>query len=216
MNKNIPFQKHEVEEYEKKRYRGIDQKIVHSRENALISRIIKQTGENSGFILDLPCGYGRFSGLLKDFGFSVISSDLSFFMISRAVNRSLRRDAVKSGVVSDAKKGLPFLDQSFPLIFSMRFFHHLHDSQDRISILREFARVSAEWVVLSFYRFNSLHRLQLKLRKKVSGGSTRIKMITLDEFRDEIREAGLRLNKTVSLFRGIHAQQFALLQKIRT
>jgi SAM-dependent methyltransferase len=213
----MTFEKHEVEDYEKKRYRSWDQKLVHSRENRLLERLLETVGICTGKALDLPCGYGRFSGLLNDKGFTPLNCDLSFFMVERAnAKRQFGIASRSPGVVADAVKGLPFKDESFSLVFSMRFFHHLHESCDRKRVLEEFHRVSGKWLLVSYYQTNALHCLQRKLRRKVKKSPTRIKMISRQDFRAEAGSVGFDVEKIYSLFRGLHAQRIALLKKAKT
>ena len=213
---NVPFEKHEVADYERKRYRGLDQRIVHGRETRILRkmlrRIRRETDDDSLRALDLPCGYGRFSHLLQEEGFSPLNSDLSLSMVERAGEKHAGLGKIP-GVVADAKQGLPFERDAFFLLFSMRFFHHLHNKSDREAILREFSRVTSRWVILSFYKRNSLHVLQRKLRRRVMKKKTRIKMVPRKEFYQEIRDAGLNIIKVSPLFRGIHAHHVALLKK---
>jgi len=214
MDKNKPFKKHEVEDYERKRYRGIDQKIVHVREQRILEKILRKTGKYSMRVLDLPCGYGRFSGLMLKKGFSLVSSDVSFYMVKRAEEHSKLYDQSSvSGVVADAKQGLPFKQEVFDLLFSMRFFHHIHEKKERKFILKEFFYVSSECVVLSYYQMNFLHILQRKFRKKLKKSRTQIKMISRREFREEVEDAGFSIVKIFPLFRGIHSQHIAFLEK---
>ena len=213
------FKKHEVEDYERKRYRGIDQRFVHGREMRILRKILRsvkvnsQRGEtDSQRALDIPCGYGRFSSLLHVNGFSLVSSDLSFHMVKRAVDRDDNPESIP-GVVADAKQGLPFKPDRFFLLFSMRFFHHLHEKEDREAVLKEFGRVTSGWMVLSYYQRNWLHLLQRKVRKRVLKKKTKIKMISRREFQEEIKGAGFEVAKVFPLFRGIHAHHIALLRK---
>ena len=213
---NVPFEKHEVADYERKRYRGLDQRLVHGRETRILRRMLRKirrdTDNDSLRALDLPCGYGRFSHLLQEEGFSPLNSDLSFHMVERASEKHPDSDKIP-GVVADAKQGLPFERDAFFLLFSMRFFHHLHDKKDREAILKEFSRVTSNWMILSFYKRNSLHVIQRKLRRRVMKKKTRIKMVPRKEFYQEIRDADLSIIKVIPLFRGIHAHHIALLKK---
>ncbi len=63
-----PFHKHEVEEYERKRYQGLDQRIVNTREQSILKKFLEQITKKKDLALDLPCGYGRFSKLLRGQG----------------------------------------------------------------------------------------------------------------------------------------------------
>ncbi len=213
---NVPFQKHEVKDYERKRYRGLDQKLVHGREMRILRKMLRrirlEKDNDSLRALDLPCGYGRFSHLLQEERFSPVNSDLSFHMVERAGEKHANPDKIQ-GVVADAKQGLPFQRGVFSIVFSMRFFHHLHDKEDREAILKEFSRVTSDWAILSFYQRNALHVLQRKLRSRVMKKKTRIKMIPRKEFYQGIEDAGLNIVKVIPLFRGIHAHHIALLKK---
>ena len=160
------FKKHEVEDYERKRYRGLDQRLVHGRERRILRKILHKVGPSSLPVLDIPCGYGRFSRQLKNKGFSLVSSDLSFHMVKRAKEKHEHPGGVL-GVVVDAKQGLPFKRDVFFLLLSMRFFHHVHEKEEREAILKKFFRVSSDWVVLSYYQKNLLHILQRRLRRRI-------------------------------------------------
>ena len=211
---NTPFEKHEVEEYERKRYRGVDQRLVHRREGRLLRKLLYKIGKGPLRVLDIPCGYGRFSNILLDRGISLVSSDLSFHMVKRAREKSDQlHSRFLSGIVADAKQGLPFKKGSFSLLLSMRFFHHVHEKEEREFILKEFSRAASGWVILSYYQRNLLHILQRKLRRRIKRSRTRIKMIPRKEFYKEVEGAGLRVVKISPLLRGIHAHHIALLKK---
>jgi len=212
-----PFQKQEVADYERRRYRGIDQRIVHRREVSILKSLLRQAGEtvtvsSRGLALDAPCGYGRFSALLVESGFLPVNCDLSLAMVESALRKGAGR-SIPMGIVANITAGLPFRAGAFPLILSMRFFHHLHSSEDRRSVLGEFARTSAGGLIVSFYQANALHRVQRKLRRIFKRSKTRIKMITRREFKQEIGEAGFEIVCVVPLFKGIHAHHIALLRK---
>jgi SAM-dependent methyltransferase len=213
----IPFQENEVADYERRRYRGIDQKIVHRREIRILRKMLRATeagppADRRALALDAPCGYGRFSGLLIEAGYRPVSCDLSLAMVKRArAKDAVSRDPM--GVVANVVRGLPVRDGAFPLVFSLRFFHHLHHPEERRAALNEFARTGSGWLILSFYRANILHQAQRALRRRVKRTKTRIKMISGREFAAEAAAAGFRVVGVSPLFRGIHAHHIALLKK---
>ena len=218
---NKTFDRPGVADYEKRRYRGLDQRLVDTREKHILRRILrglKKKGgpawerEGAALILDAPCGYGRFSRLLLGAGVRLVSSDLAFPMVERAVeNRESRRHI--GGVTADFRRGLPFKSGAFEYVFSMRLFHHLHVGEDREAVLQEFARIAKEGVLLSFYRVKGLHVLQRKLRRFFRRTQRTIKMVPEKTFAKEAASAGLRVERVVPLFRGIHAQHIAVLKK---
>jgi SAM-dependent methyltransferase len=213
----VPFQEHEVADYERRRYRGFDQRIVHRREVRILKKALRLLGAEPpaglrALALDAPCGYGRFSWLLLEAGYRPVSCDLSLAMVRRA----RVKDPVSPnpmGVVANVTQGLPVRDGAFPLVFSLRFFHHLHRPEERQAALAEFARAGSGWLILSFYRANVLHRAQRALRRRVKRSKTRIKMITGREFGQETTGAGFRVVRVFPLFRGLHAHHIALLKK---
>ena len=225
---NRTFRRDEVRDYERRRYRGLDQRLVDRRERRITRRLLAAAlskAERSGprgeaqvsppLVLDVPCGYGRLAGLVLDERARLVAADLSLHMVERALQNLGGRGSSEqraAGVVADLTKGLPFRGGAFDAALVMRLFHHLHRSEDRRAVLAELARVSRGPVVLSFYRMNRLHVLQRKLRKVLKGKAYEIRMITGRMFREEVEAAGLWVIRVVPLFRGLHAQHIALLE----
>jgi SAM-dependent methyltransferase len=210
-----PFSREGVRDYERRRYRGLDQRLVHARETRLSRKLLSTVDERSrgriaagGAVLDLPSGYGRFSSLLSEAGARLFNADLSFEMVWRAAERSGR-----PGVVADAKRGLPFRSRSFAVVFSMRFFHHIHDPEERKAVLAEFSRVSEGWAIVSYYRTNALHKAQRALRRLVKKNPRKIKLVDGRIFRAEAVASGWDVVRERALFRGLHAARLVLLRK---
>jgi SAM-dependent methyltransferase len=190
--------------------------LVHRRETRILERLLGRIASEPGNVLDIPCGYGRFSNLLGNKGWRLASCDYSFSMVKRARESGEESRLQKNwGIVADAKKGLPFKENTFPILLCMRFWHHVHDPAERRAILRFFSDVTSGWVILSFYKVNALHRIQRRFRRKLKKSPTRIKMIAEAEFYSEIEDAGFECLEVTPLFPGIHAQHVALLQKIK-
>jgi len=213
-SQRIFFKDREVLDYEKKRYRGFDQKIVDWREKRIAGRMLKQDKGSAKRILDIPCGYGRFSEFLAKNSVYLISADLSFSMVKRAMENRFSSGIDKgSGTACDAVEGLPFKAEIFDGIFSLRFFHHLHEREQRIHVLKEFFRVSSSWVIISFYSLNSLHKAQRRIRKMAGKSRAHINMMSKKDFIGEAREAGFYVEKICPLIKGLHSQHMVLLKK---
>jgi len=235
MSSSSKFTRAGVRDYESRRYRSLDQRIVHAREIKLIGKMLALAAENrvagsaprrnspSRTALDLPCGYGRFTPTLRELGYDVVSADLSFEMARRAAENAAAFGAASGGaparagtwfpaVAANAGR-LPFRPGVFDLIFSIRFFHHVHQPEDRARILREFHRASAGYVLVSFYRMNGLHVLQRRLRRLFGKSRTNIKMIEPGIFEKTAESAGFETIRVYPLFRGLHAYHLALLKK---
>ena len=217
-----PFDRPGVADYEKRRYRGLDQRFVDRRERRLLSRAFASlrarapeawAGPNGPLILDAPCGYGRFTGLILGEGARLVSADLAFPMVERALEK---RNDVRhlGGAAADLRGRLPFKPAAFDYIFSMRLFHHLHASEDRRTVLREFARVASGGVVMSFYRFRGVHALQRRIRRLLTGARREIKMVPGAMFEREAADAGFAVDKIYPIFRGVHAQHIVVLRRM--
>ena len=216
MDKNKPsFTSKGVIDYEARRYRGWDQRLVHSREIRILEKALSHAAEGCGPALDLPCGCGRFTGLLLEQGWQPVNADYSIEMVRRALDRSRSLHQIP-GIVADAKANLPFRENSFDLILAMRFFHHVHDSDELLSILTEFARVSKDWIIASYYKANALHRLQRWFRGKAVKGQTRIKTRSQEEMKTLASLAGLRIVRVYPMIRGLHSQHILLLSRARS
>ncbi len=216
-----PFDRPGVADYERRRYRGLDQKLVDRRERRLLRRAFARLRDldpdawavgDGPLILDAPCGYGRFTGLILGEGARLVSADLARPMVERALEG---RDGARhiGGATADLRGGLPFKPAAFGYVFSMRLFHHLHASEDRRAVLAEFARVASGGVVMSFYRFRGLHAFQRRLRRLFKPSHRDIKMVAGETFALEAADAGFVIDKIYPLFRGLHAQHIVVLRR---
>ena len=111
-------------------------------------------------------------------------------------------------VVMDIRR-LPFKANAVEATFTMRLFHHGFARDEMAGILKELARVARRWVILSYYRHNPLHAFFRRLK----GFSSRIKMMTEEEFQSELKSLPLtvRLRRPVLPF--LHAQTIVVLEK---
>lgn len=97
-------------------------------------------------LLDLPCGTGRLSGLLLDAGLDYTGADLSPSMLE--VAREKWKDRPEAKFQQADGEALPFADDAFDAVLSVRFFN-LVPSEPRRRILKEMRRVSRRWLVVA-------------------------------------------------------------------
>lgn len=195
----------DAQKYAEKRYATPDQRHVHQKESQAVLKLLKELRFRD--VLDVPCGYGRFTRLFLDLGAQVVCADLSREMLEVARKRLFPFKPAPL-VVADIR-ALPFDQGSFDLVFCMRLLQHMEKSEDRMAALAEMARVTRRWVLVSFYRTNPWHRLVRGLR----GMESRITMIPEDTFREEARAARLRVVRLIKPLGFYHAQTLALLGK---
>jgi len=234
------FSRPQVEDYEKRRYRGLDQRIVDWKERRAVRRCligildrggtsaigIRRDDIGGAIVLDAPCGYGRMLEIAAEAagrGGLLLCADISEAMVARAKARAGAASEARSNSGGDAPKiagfaadivaGLPLKPGAADVVLSLRLFHHLHRAEDRAAALTEFARVARYGAVVSFYRENRLHALQRKLRARIKGARYEVRMLEGRLFKTEAEAAGFRVVAVEALFRGIHAQRYAVLEK---
>lgn len=201
-----------VEYYESKRYKSSLQKRVDRRERSLLAELIERYAGRGGSALDVPSGYGRIVPVLRALDYRLVLVDISDDMVNFVKERDdLGPDArVFQG---DLLKGLALGDGELDLACSIRLFQHLHTPEWRVAALRELARVSKRWVILTFYDAGSLHRYSKQLLSKLRNKPVRVKMIPRALFAEEAGQAGLAVREFRGMLPRVHAQTFAVLER---
>ncbi|MFO1052825.1 MAG: methyltransferase domain-containing protein [Planctomycetota bacterium] len=122
------------------------------REVVLLDRV--WPGRVGDVVLDVPCGRGRFAEFARARGAAWIGADRSRAMLAAA------RDAEPAaGFASVDATALPFADRAVDGVVTFRFLHHVDDEAAR-RVCQEAARVSARFVVVTFFHPVSAHALQ--------------------------------------------------------
>ncbi|MFB6303400.1 MAG: class I SAM-dependent methyltransferase [Haloferacaceae archaeon] len=135
-----------AQEYEAKRFsRG--GRLIDRRERRAVLDGIAPVDERE--ILEIACGTGRFTVMLAERGADVVGLDISAAMLGQG-----REKAQRAGVDDrieflrgDAAR-LPFPNDSFDVVFAMRFFH-LADTPAKF--LAEMARVARDRVLFDTF-----------------------------------------------------------------
>lgn len=117
-----------VRRYEAQRFGGASGRWVNRRELALLRALLPPGGP----VLDLACGTGRISRLLRARGETVVGVDASWGMAA-----ATRAAAGAPVVLGDAFR-LPFADGRFAAVVALRLTFHY---ADLAALLREMARV---------------------------------------------------------------------------
>lgn len=162
--------------------------------------------EPGGWVLDAPCGSGRFFEILSPAGL------IAMLDLNPAMLETLRNNYGRNGALSLVQGDvgvLPFADDSFELCFCMRLFHHIGDDGLRRQMLGELSRVSRRYVALSFYKTSSWRYIRRAIRgKKPSGRS-----VSTGKFVSTAADAGLRLMQKVPQLSVVEQQQMLLFEK---
>lgn len=192
----------DVREYERTRYRNLDQRLVDRLERRALGRLLERAARPGDDVLDMPSGYGRAAGILAGRGRRVVAADRSVEMLRAA----RRREAGSGGRVGADARALPFRDAAFDGVVCLRLVQHLPDAAARAAVFGELSRVAGRWAVVSAYRTGVLHHLQRRLLGRDP------MCVPLDDLRRELREAGFRVDRVSRPIPLLHAQTLLLLR----
>lgn len=133
-----------AESYSKKRFFHPEGIKENETTMAALSRAFD--GVSIKNILDIPCGTGRFTRFFYDRGYRYVGSDISLEMMEVLQRDEQPRREPIPLVQCDAEH-LPFKDNAFDCVVSIRFLNHLPGGIRR-NALREMRRVSRKWLVV--------------------------------------------------------------------
>lgn len=184
--------------YFEKHNSGFWRRLSTWREIGMARKALHLAG-NPASVLDLPCGTGRFWGMLAEMpGRRILAADNSQNMLD--VGMALRPREVTARVekafqCSAFETGLT--DNFVDCVFCMRLLHHIQKSDDRVRMLREFARISADTVVVSLWVDGNFRawRLKRKYARRARAGVEQAPrdriLLSQAEVEREFAEAGL-------------------------
>ncbi len=177
----------DAENYRDRRFgRSRHGRKVDAAERRLVAQLVEDLSV-VGPVLDVPCGTGRFLRTLASDGRGCVGVDVSAEMLGLARKAAVEAGGICRLVTADARR-LPFGDGRFELALSMRLVHRVRTGEERVVVLRELARVSAGWVLFSFYNRRSWRGLRDRLRGRYPGE-------TRATIRSDVAEAGMSVEQ---------------------
>ena len=192
-----------AQEYLLKHKDNLARRLSHKRDEQLARGALAMAGE-PGLVLDLPCGAGRFWPLLAEKPNRVIiAADNSESMLKVAM-ASQPADVVKRvRPLQTSAFDIDLPDNSVDSIFCMRLLHHIGDPAHRLTILREFQRVTRDSVILSLWvdgNFKAWKRKRLegqRLKKGEQEGYQNRFVLPAATVEDEFEQAGFRVQESL-------------------
>lgn len=194
-----------VEKYSQNRYKHFDQRWISWREKRIVGRILNRLKSENRTLLDIPTGYGRFTELFLENGFSVTNGDLNLY----ALQYQRKRHHGSTRVVVSDVNATPFRKNEFDVVFNFRLLQHFKTGAERRSTLTELCRVTKRWAVVSVYLESSLHQLN----QKISSRPRKMTMASIENWENEVRESGMRIADSWWVLRFFHAHKIFLLEK---
>jgi SAM-dependent methyltransferase len=206
---------HGASRYTEKFRRRYSERINNWHEQRLLRRVLTQitSGTRVARALDLPCGYGRLHPVIREVARQVVEGDWSFPLLQVARDRVPEESfRLPAGFVRASALAMPFHDNVFDLVLSVRLSHHIREHAERLCHVRELMRVSSGWVVFTYFDADSFKNRLREVRRHF--GDRRQKW-TLDgwEIRDLADRCGFDLHRVVPLSRFFSGHRYAVLRR---
>jgi len=162
-----------AQSYTQKFEKHLSERINNRHEQRLLQRLIGRISSETPFetVLDLPCGYGRLMPLLRRHARHVVEGDwsLPLLKIARGNQRADTTVREADGYVRATALAMPFANQAFDLVLSVRLCHHIREHAERLTYVRELLRISRRWVVFTYFDYHSLKNQLREVRRKLFG-----------------------------------------------
>ena len=137
--------------YFEKHKRGFWHRVSNWCEQHMAARALAMAGEPKS-LLDLPCGAGRFWGLLTRVpDRQLMAADYSQDMINTALNFQSPHITKRFKTFQTSVFEIKLPDAAVDCIFCMRLLHHINREEARTKMFREFHRVSRDTVCVSLW-----------------------------------------------------------------
>ncbi|MFZ5862142.1 MAG: class I SAM-dependent methyltransferase [Nitrospirota bacterium] len=163
--------------------------------------------------LDCPCGTGRILPLLSAEKLRVVGSDLSLEMMGQIRRKSFDSSSALRGLVRGDAERLPYRDNGFDVVLSIRFLFHL-PTDVRRRIVREMARVSREWLILDYRHKYTLKYALKRLKHALGMSREEYRRVSRADIDADFRAAGIDLVKIFPTVPGLSDKWVILARKV--
>jgi len=175
--------------YATKYDRGFLRRFSARREAATLQSALETVGA-AGTILDMPCGAGRFTGLISRYASRYIAADISLPMVRVLMERYPGGQGA-SALLTDAG-ALALGDRSVDGVVVMRLIHHLADPAERRHVIGECARTAGRFLIMSFLDRSSLKQKVHAWKRALGGRPVRRAAVERMDIEADLEASGFR------------------------
>lgn len=207
--------------YANKHGESFSRRLNDRREQALLNRCLSRIGAVRS-IADIGCGPGRFWPTIAAAADSRAGSDLELFgsdvsesMLRYARSRFADGLGERFALASGSVTALPFADNAFDCVISMRLLHHFGEPAVRQQAIGELARVAGRFLIVSLWtdgNFKAWRRARLERRRGRRAYQNRF-VVPRDVLEAEFGQCGLRAIAHFDLIPGYSQWRYYLLEK---
>ncbi|GFM55124.1 class I SAM-dependent methyltransferase [Pseudomonas capsici] len=207
MNKRIELEfsrkytKDHARQYLEKHQNGLSRRLSHYRDEQLARKALHLAGD-PGLVLDLPCGAGRFWPLLAEKNNrSIIGADNSADMLNTAIESQPEHVVKRVQPLQTSAFAINLPENAVDSIFCMRLLHHVGQAEHRMSLLREFQRVTRDSVIVSLWvdgNFKAWKRKRLEQHRQRKSGAESYQnrfVLPVETVEAEFETAGFRIQE---------------------
>jgi len=188
---------------------------THRRESRCVREGLAELPRGAR-VLDLPCGAGRLLPLLGEMGFAVMAADSSPHMVGKAKEIAVSMPAAATTidfVVTDVFK-TSFADDEFDGVVCNRLLHHFREPEIRQAALAELGRLTKGPIVVSFFCNRALDSALFHVRNFVLRHTPTDRIpISLGRMREDVKHAGLRIERVLPARFGLSKQFYLVLKR---
>ena len=156
--KDFYSEKSHARQYDKIRFGNAGGRLIDDWEKSILLDLIDGHPKDQP-IVEVAAGTGRFSLMLARMGYSVIAVDHSMEMLKQ-IQEAAEEEKLDITCVRCDAFNMPFADDVFPTVFSMRFVWHYKAMHDAIA---ELARIARDRVVFDLINRYSLASLTMSV-----------------------------------------------------
>lgn len=202
-----------------KSYRGKfarhwNERLNNVREQHLLQRLLNGLA-HSERALDMPCGYGRLCPAVQTSASKVVESDWSFYLL-REAQENLAQTAAQPplGFVRVTAMNLPYADQAFGLVLSVRLSHHIPTQEERMLHVSELMRVSSRYVVFTYFDSHSLKNRVHRAKRRFVPKRAKYTLSQAD-VAQAAAAAGFQVVRAAPLSRLFSGHRYTVLERMR-
>ena len=207
--------------YANKHGESLARRLNDRREQALLARCLNRIGPVQS-VADVGCGPGRFwptiaaaaqapAGSNTD----LYGTDVSESMLRYARGNFDERLGYRFALASGSVTAMPFADNAFDCVISMRLLHHFGERSTRVRAIGELARVASRFLIVSVWtdgNYKAWRRRRLERRRGQRAYMNRF-VVPRADLLAEFRECGLQPVAQFDLIPGYSQWRYYLLEK---
>lgn len=187
------YDQEHAQQYLYKHHDGIARQLSNWRDLQVARRALKLADEPN-LVLDLPCGAGRFWPMLCEQPNRVIlAADNSADMLTTALAAQPSEVVARVSSFRTSAFAIDLSANAVDCIFCIRLLHHIESSEHRLTILREFHRVTRDTVIVSLWvdgNYKAWKRRRLEARRTAKGQNQNRFVVSRSVIENEFRQAG--------------------------